>query len=92
MTASSTGQALLTMIESDLLTAAGTPLLTLIEALKAGGTNPFAAVAAWGQFIGNLQPALITFETALATQILTAVQTKITEAIASAQAVAAAPK
>lgn len=80
-----TAQALLTMIESDLLTSAGTPLLTLIEALKAGGTNPFAAVAAWGQFVGNLQPALITFEQTIANQILTAIQSKLTAELAKAQ-------
>lgn len=80
------GPALLQMIESDLLSSAGTPLLTLIEALKAAGpTNHLAIVAAWGQFLGNMQPALLTFEAALMNQILTAVQTKIMNAIAAAQ-------
>ena len=79
------GQALLQLIEGDILETAGTPLLTLIEALKAGGTNPFAATAAWGQFLGNMAPALITLENTLANQILTAVQNKLTAAIAAAQ-------
>lgn len=89
-TPSSTGSALLTLIESDLLTNVGTPLLTLIEALNAAGGNPFAVTAAWGQFVGNVQPALIKFEQQLAGQILGAIQTKLVAAIAEAQAKAAA--
>ena len=86
----STGAALLTVIESDLLTHAGTPLLTLIEALNAARSDPFAITAAWGQFVGNIQPALIAFEQQVQGQILAAIQGKLIAAITAAQAKAAA--
>ena len=89
-TSPSTGAALLTVIESDLLTHAGTPLLTLIEALNAAHGDPFAITAAWGQFVGNIQPALIAFEQQVAAQILAAIQLKLVSAITAAQAKAAA--
>lgn len=87
-----TGQALLTLIESDLLMNAGTPLLTLIEALAAANLNPFAIIAAWGQFVGNIQPALMQFEAQVASQILAAIQAKLIAAMTVAQAKTAAPK
>jgi hypothetical protein len=84
------GQTLLSLIESDLLMNAGTPLLTLIEALDAANLNPFAIVAAWGQFVGNMEPALLKLEAQIAGQILAAIQVKLIAAMTVAQAKAAA--
>lgn len=78
-------QSLIQIIEGDVLAAFGTPLLTLIEAIKTSNGNPFADVAAWGQFTGNLAPSLVGLEQAVAQQLLTAIETKLTAAMAKAK-------
>jgi len=89
--ATTTGQALLALLESDLLTAEGTPILAFLQAFGAAAGDPLKIAAAWvalqGAFIGGLP----SIEAALSVQIATALQTKLQAAIAAAQA-AATPK
>jgi hypothetical protein len=90
MTTPAQGNAILALLQSDLLTAAGTPLLTFLTAMKTAGTNPLAIAAAWVQLQGELVGAAPGLESALSAQIFGALQTKLAATIAAAQA--AAPK
>ena len=86
----STGQAILAVLESDLLTSAGAPLLTFLTAVKANPT-PLAEAAAWVQLQGALVGALPGLESTLVSQIVSALQTKLQAAISAAQTAATPP-
>lgn len=85
MTASTTGSGILAILEDDALLAVGSPLINLITALKAANNDPLKDMAAWLQFQGNLAPSLLTFESTIAGQILTAINNKLTAALSKAQ-------
>lgn len=82
------GPTLLQILESDFLTAFGPQLLTLLGAIQTNAGNPIRDAAAWGQFLGNLAPALIAFDTTVAGQIITNLQGKIAAAVSAAQTAA----
>jgi hypothetical protein len=92
--ATSTGQAILAVLESDLLTAEGTPILAFLTSFGQAAGDPLKIAAAWvalqGAFIGGM-PGL---ESALSQQIAAALNAKLVAAIAAAQAklVAVTPK
>ncbi len=85
----STGQAILAVLESDLLTSAGEPLLAFLTSIKAN-PSPLNAAAQWIALQGALIGALPNLETTLIAQIVGALQVKLQAAITAAQA--AAPK
>ncbi len=88
--ATSTGQAILAVLESDLLTTAGGPILAFLESIKANPT-PLNEAAQWIALQGALVGALPGLEQTLATQIIGALQAKLAAKIAEAQAAAAKP-
>lgn len=80
----STGQAILAVLESDLLTTAGEPILAFLTSLKANPT-PLNAAAQWVALQGALVGALPGLEQTLATQIIGALQAKLVAAISAAE-------
>lgn len=86
----STGQAILAVLESDLLTSAGEPLLAFLTSIKTN-PSPLNVAAQWIALQGALVGALPGLEQTLATQIIGALQAKLQAAITAAEA-AAAPK
>jgi hypothetical protein len=84
-TAPSTGQQILAVLELDLLTTAGSPVLTFLQAV-AKSPNTLGYAAALIQLQGNLIGALPTFEATLAQQISTSLTNKLQAAIAKAEA------
>jgi hypothetical protein len=82
----STGQAFLAVIESDILTAAGSPLLAFLTEFGAAGGDPIKITLAWVKLQGGLIGGLPGVEVALAQQIATALQAKLVAAINSIQA------
>ena len=84
--ATTTGQAILAILESDVLTTEGTPILTFLTAFGAAAGDPLKITAAWIQLQGALIGGLPGVETALAQQIAQALQAKLVAAIAAAQA------
>lgn len=85
----STGQAILAVLESDLLTSAGEPLLAFLTSTKAN-PSPLNVAAQWIALQGALIGALPGLESTIATQIIAALQAKLQSAITAAEA--AAPK
>ena len=85
----STGQAILAVLESDLLTSAGEPLLAFLTSTKAN-PSPLNVAAQWIALQGALIGALPGLESTIATQIIAALQAKLQTAITAAEA--AAPK
>jgi hypothetical protein len=84
--ATSTGQAILAVIESDLLTAGGAPLINFVTAFGAAGGDPLKIAAAWVQLQGAVVGVLPSLEVTLSQQIAAALTAKLAAAIASAQA------
>jgi hypothetical protein len=80
--ATSNGQAFLALIESDLLTAAGQPLLSFLTAFGAAGGDPIKVTLAWVKLQGDLLGGLPGLESQLAVQIAQALTTKIEAALA----------
>lgn len=75
-----TAQGILAVLESDVLTAAGAPILTFLTAIKPTGstpTPPAVAVGAWIQLHGALLSSLPGLEATVETQIITSLQAKI---------------
>ncbi len=85
----STGQAILAVLESDLLTTAGEPLLAFLTSIKTN-PSPLNVAAQWIALQGALVGALPGLESTLASQIIGALQAKLQAAITAAQA--AVPK
>jgi hypothetical protein len=85
----STGQAILAVLESDLLTAAGGPLLTFLTNVKANPT-PINEAAQWIQLQGALVGAAPALEETVVVQAITALTAKLTALMAAAQAKAGA--
>jgi hypothetical protein len=86
----SVGQAILAVLESDLLTAAGGPLLAFLQSTKAN-PSPMNFAAQWVALQGAVVGQLPSFEATVAQQIITVLQAKLQAAITAAQAAAAAP-
>jgi Transglycosylase SLT domain len=84
----SVGQAILAVLESDLLTAAGGPLLAFLQSTKAN-PSPMNFAAQWVALQGAVVGQLPSFEATVAQQIITVLQTKLQAAITAAQAAAA---
>lgn len=83
----STGQAILAILESDLLTSAGEPLLAFLTSVKAN-PSPLNVAAQWVALQGAFVGALPGLEQTVATQIIGALQTKLMAAIQAAEAAA----
>jgi len=80
---STTGQAILAMIESDLAVAGGQPLLGLISALQAAKGNVLLQQAAILQFTASAPAAGINLEIEVEGQLLQLVASKVQAFIAS---------
>jgi hypothetical protein len=74
----------LAIIEADLLTAAGSPLLTFLTAFGAAAGDPVKIAAASVQLQGSLIGALPGLESTLAQQIAAALAAKLQAAITAA--------
>lgn len=81
----SIGSTIVALIESDLLTSAGGPLLTLLNAVQANKGNIVADTAAWLQFIGSLPSALIQAEGEALAQVAGILQTKLQASLSAAK-------
>lgn len=79
----SAGEAILAMFESDLVSVAGAPLLTLLTSLKAHAGNVPMQVADWIQFTAALPGSGIVLAVELEQQLLTAAVTKLQGYMAS---------
>jgi hypothetical protein len=79
----SVGQAILAMFESDIVSSAGAPLVTLITALQANKGNLLAQEAAWLQFVAAAPTAGISLEIEVEGQLLSAILTKVQAEIAA---------
>jgi len=80
------GQALLAVIETDLLTTLGQPLITFLSNVGAAGGDPLKLAAAWAGFQGALLGTLPSLEITLSQQISAALIAKVQAAIAKAEA------
>jgi hypothetical protein len=81
--APTTGQAVLAMLESDLITAGGVPFETLLQNLITHKGNALAQGADWLQFLAAAPGAGIQLEVTLEGQILNAVLSKVQTAVAA---------
>lgn len=82
-----TVQGVLALLESDVLTAAGEPLLTFLTAIKPIGgapVNPIVVAGAWIQLHGALLTSLPGLEAAVETQIIASLQAKLQSIVAPA--------
>jgi hypothetical protein len=77
------GQALLTMIESDLATVGGAPLISLLQALQSAKGNTLAQQAAILQFVASAPTMGITLEVEVEGQLLQLAIAKVQAFIAS---------
>jgi hypothetical protein len=85
MSVQTTAQGALAILESDVLTAAGGPLLTFLTAIKPVGTTPVSptvVAGAWIQLHGALLMALPALEATVETQIITSLQAKLAQFVA----------
>lgn len=71
------GQALLSMIESDIATVGGTPLITLLQTLQNAKGNVLLQQAAILQFIASAPTLGITLEIEVEQQLLGLVIAKV---------------
>lgn len=78
-------QALLALIEGDLLTAEGTPILTFLQALSTAAGDPVKVAAAWVALQGAVVGSLPGLETTLIQQLISAITGKLQAALAKAQ-------
>lgn len=76
------GQALLTMLESDLIVEGGVPFENLLQNLISHKGNALAQGADWLQFLATAPGAGIQLEILLEGQILGAVLAKVQAAVA----------
>jgi hypothetical protein len=86
----STGQAIVAVLESDILTAAGQPLLTFLQNVKTN-PDPLNEAAQWIQLTGALVGSLPGLEVTVIQQLATTLQTKLAALIAAKQASASTP-
>jgi hypothetical protein len=77
MTTTSVGQALLAMIESDLATVGGAPLMGLLNALQSAKGNMLMQQAAILQFIAAAPSAGLTLEVDIEGQLLSLLISKV---------------
>jgi hypothetical protein len=77
------GQALLSMLESDLATVGGQPLITLLTALQSAKGNVLLQQGAILQFVAAAPTAGITLEVEIEGQLLTLAISKVQAFIAS---------
>jgi hypothetical protein len=77
------GQALLSLIESDLATVGGQPLLTLLTALQSAKGNILLQQGAILQFVAAAPTAGVTLEVEIEQQLLSLAITKVQTFIAS---------
>jgi hypothetical protein len=87
----SVGQALLALLQSDLATVGGAPLISLITALSAAKGNTMMQQASILQFVAAAPTAGITLEIEVEQQLLQMALTQVQAFIASKTAPAAAP-
>lgn len=90
MSTTSPGQALLALIESDLATVAGAPLVTLITALSSAKGNVLLQQGAILQFVAAAPTAGVTLEITIEQQLLADALAKVQAFIASKAAPPAA--
>jgi hypothetical protein len=90
MSGTTVGQALLAMIESDLATVGGQPLLGLLTALQAAKGNVLLQQAAILQFVASAPTAGITLEIEVEGQLLGLLITKVQAFVAAKSAPAPA--
>jgi hypothetical protein len=76
----------LAVIESDLLTTAGAPLLAFLTSFGAAGGDPAKIALAWVALQGALLGSLPTLEATLSQQIAAALTAKLESAITAIQA------
>lgn len=81
--AASVGNALLALIEGDVLTVIGPALLSFLTAEAAAKGDPLKMAAAYTALLGNLQPLLLTLENTVIGQLIAYVQAKLAAAIAA---------
>lgn len=80
------GAALLAVLESDLLTTAGAPLLSFLTAFGAAAGDPTKIALAWVGLQGSLLGSLPALEATLSQQIAAALTAKLQSAISAIQA------
>lgn len=80
------GQALLSMIESDLATVGGQPLITLLGTLQSAKGNVLLQQAAIMQFVASAPTMGITLEVQIEQQLLGLAITKLQALLAKAPA------
>jgi len=85
MSTTTTGSALVTLLESDLLVTLGPQLLALLTAEKAANGDPIKSMAAWVAFLGAVQPALLTLEATVIGQVIGLIQGKLSALVTAAQ-------
>lgn len=85
-------QALLSVIETDLLSTAGAPLLTFLNSFAAAAGDPLKLAAAWVQLQGQFVGALPTLEATLSQQIANTLTAKLSAAISTAQSASLSAK
>lgn len=84
------GQALLSMLENDVLTAFGPQLIALLTVGTKPGVTPLAEAVAWGQFQLAIIGAAPNLESGLLNQINAQILAKVQAAVTKAQANVAA--
>jgi hypothetical protein len=88
--APSAAQALVTLVESDILIAAGGPILTFLQEMQKN-PNPIAAALYFTQLQGALLGSLPSLESAAIEQLAGTLNSKISSLLTAAQAAVAAP-
>lgn len=81
-----TGQGILQLLESDVLIAAGQPLLTFLANVQEANGNPVAIALYFQQLVGDLTGKLPVLEAQIAQQITAALQAKLQALLAQANA------
>jgi len=79
------GQALLSALETDLLTSFAQPLINFLTAFGAAGGDPVKVALAWVGLQGALVAALPNFEVAVSQQISNTLIAKLQAALNSAK-------
>lgn len=81
-----TGQAILTLIESDALTILGKPILTFLTQVQAANGDPLKEGAAWIQLQGGIVGAAPEFIGGLESQLAALLAAKLQSKMAAAAA------
>lgn len=88
--ATTTGQGILALIESDVLQVAGPAILNYLTNVKSAGGDAVKQTAYWIQFQGEMIAALPQIESNLLGSIITSLQTKLTSVLAGPPATGSA--